>query len=215
MVDLGLLVLRLGLGIMFFAHGLQMALGRLGGPGVKGFAVGLAKMGFVNPLGWSYLACYTVLIGGGHVDFWGGRKSCLGVLVHCFIATAAVTVHISKGFFISQGGFEYNFVIACGCIALILAGPGKFSRDEKVVTQSPCRERKIHPSFKRGAANQRDAFRASCILKPGGGDRGAFHRREGEALVVLREKRNSCAKDLPFTVDAPSLVYIPPHTRIT
>lgn len=126
MIDLGLLVLRLGLGIMFFAHGLQMGLGKLGGPGVEGFSRMLAGMGFTPAIFWSSLAGYTALIGGlclilGVLP----RSASLALLI--FISVAAVKVHLAKGFFLQNGGYEYNFVIACGCIALILLGAGKIS----------------------------------------------------------------------------------------
>jgi DoxX. len=38
MSDLAILVLRLALGIMFAAHGMQVAFGSFGGPGIKGFS---------------------------------------------------------------------------------------------------------------------------------------------------------------------------------
>ena len=44
-----------------------------------------------------------------------------------FIVVAALKVHWVKGFFMQSGGFEYNFVIACGCLAPMLLGAGKFS----------------------------------------------------------------------------------------
>jgi len=131
MIDAGILVLRLGLGFMFFAHGLQIALGRLGGPGVNGFAGFLSKLGFLHPVAWAYVAGYTVLIGGLMVMF-GVAVRIASVFLLIFITTAAVSVHLSKGFFITAGGFEYNFIIACACVTLILAGPGKFSVVKKL-----------------------------------------------------------------------------------
>ena len=125
MLDLGILVLRLGLGIMFMAHGLQMAFGLFGGPGVKGFSGMLSGLGFVPAIFWSYVASYTVLLGGLFLIV-GIQTRPVAVLLLIFILTAGIKVHLSKGFFITNGGFEYTFVIAAACLALILLGPGKF-----------------------------------------------------------------------------------------
>ena len=126
MIDIALLVLRLGLGVMFLAHGLQIALGKLGGPGVTNFSGMLAKMGFVPALAWAYVAGYTLLIGSIMVlAGFATRIASLFLLI--FITVALVKVHLVKGFFLQGGGYEYNFVIASICIALLLAGPGKYS----------------------------------------------------------------------------------------
>ncbi len=126
MIDLAILILRVGLGIMFFAHGLQMALGKFGGPGVGGFAKMLSSLGFAPAMMWSYIACYTVLIGGGFLIL-GILTRVSSFLLLIFIAVASLKVHLSKGFFIQTGGFEYTFIIACICITLIILGGGKFS----------------------------------------------------------------------------------------
>lgn len=126
MIDIALLVLRLGLGTMFFAHGLQLALGKFGGPGAIGFAKALESMGFVPAIFWSYLAGYATLIGGLFLIL-GVSPRLSGFSLLIFITVAAYKVHLSKGFFLQGGGFEYNFVIACVCIALIIAGAGKYS----------------------------------------------------------------------------------------
>lgn len=126
MLDWGILVLRLGIGIMFVAHGLQMAFGLFGGPGVKGFSGMLSGLGFFPALFWSYLASYTVLIG-GLLLIIGVQTRPAAVLLLIFILTAGVKVHLSKGFFLSNGGIEYTFVIAMACISVILLGPGRFS----------------------------------------------------------------------------------------
>lgn len=125
MVDWGILVLRLGLGIMFVAHGLRMAFGWFSGSGIQGFASILSRMGFVPAQFWSFIASYTVLIG-GLLLIAGIQIRLAATLLLIFIITAAVKVHLSKGFFINNGGFEYTFIIAIICIALILVGPGKF-----------------------------------------------------------------------------------------
>jgi putative oxidoreductase len=124
MLDWGILVLRLGLGIMFIAHGLQMAFGLFGGPGVKGFAGMLSGLGFVPAIFWSYVASYTVLLGGLFLIVGIQTRPAASLLL-IFILTAGIKVHLSKGFFLANGGFEYTFVIAAACLALILLGPGK------------------------------------------------------------------------------------------
>jgi len=126
MVDLGILILRLGIGIMFLAHGLQMAFGLFGGPGVKGFSEMLAGLGFVPPMLWAVIACYTVFIG-GILLILGIQTRISAVFLLIFILTAGIRVHLHKGFFLSNGGYEYTFVIAAGCLALILMGAGKFT----------------------------------------------------------------------------------------
>ncbi len=48
-----------------------------------------------------------------------------------FIIIAAWKVHLAKGFFLMSGGFEYNFVIASVCLALVIMGAGKFALTKK------------------------------------------------------------------------------------
>ena len=131
MVDLGILVLRLGLGIMFTAHGLQFAFGMFGGPGVAGFANNLTKMGFSPAIFWSCLAAYSTLIGGACLIL-GLLTRVATIPLIIFMLVAVLKVHISKGFFITNGGFEYNFVVILALIALLLLGAGKFSLSSKL-----------------------------------------------------------------------------------
>ncbi len=130
MVDLASLILRLGLGLMFFAHGLQMALGKLGGPGVQGFAKMLNGLGFSPSLFWSYLASYSVLIGGLCLIL-GIFSRLAAIPLIIFILVAAVKVHLSKGFFLGSGGYEYNFIILCALLAVLVLGTGKFGITKK------------------------------------------------------------------------------------
>jgi putative oxidoreductase len=42
---------------------------------------------------------------------------------------AIVTVHLKKGFFGQNGGYEYNLVLAVAALALAFTGPGSISLD--------------------------------------------------------------------------------------
>ncbi len=126
MADIGILILRLGLGIMFAAHGLQKAFGLFSGPGIKAFSEMLSGLGFSPALFWAYIAGYTELIGGVFLIL-GIAVRGSSFLLFILIAVAAIKVHIGKGFFLSSGGFEYTFIIACICLALVILGGGKFS----------------------------------------------------------------------------------------
>ncbi len=124
-MDLASLILRLSLGIMFIAHGLQMCFGLFSGPGVNGFSKMLSGLGFSPPLFWSYLASYTVLIGGLFlVAGFCTRIASISLII--FMLVAVIKVHISKGFFSMNGGYEYNFIVICALLALIVLGAGKF-----------------------------------------------------------------------------------------
>lgn len=125
MINWGLLVLRLGLGTVFAAHGLQKVFGLFGGPGIKGFSDFLSSLKFVPATFWAYTAAFAELLGGLCIILGFLTRPAAAVLF-ILITVAAVKVHIAKGFFLAQGGFEYTLLIACVCICLMLLGAGEF-----------------------------------------------------------------------------------------
>jgi putative oxidoreductase len=130
MMELASLILRLGLGVMFMAHGLQKTFGLFGGPGMDGFSKMLAGLGFSPATFWAYLAAYVELLGGlALITGLSTRISSLLLLILIVVATAKV--HLAKGFFLSNGGFEYNLIIACVCLALMIMGTGKYGINKK------------------------------------------------------------------------------------
>ena len=42
---------------------------------------------------------------------------------------AGLGVHLSKGFWATKGGYEYNLVLLAGAVALAFTGPGRYSAD--------------------------------------------------------------------------------------
>src|SRR6266446_1547304 len=105
-VDLALLVVRVVVGIIFAAHGAQKLFGAFGGPG-------LAAMVQEPPNGMGPLG-YPVTIG----EFFGGLGLIVGFLCRFSAASlivimigAIAMVHAEKGFFLQNGGFEYNLAL--------------------------------------------------------------------------------------------------------
>lgn len=130
-MDWASFVLRLGLGIMFTAHGMQLAFGFFKGPGVSGFSKMLPAIFGLPAVFWSYMASYTCLLGG--LCLIAGFCVRIAVIpLAIFMITAIVLVHWQKGFFMMDGGWEYNFIILCSLAALFILGADKFSITKKL-----------------------------------------------------------------------------------
>jgi putative oxidoreductase len=127
-MDIGLLVLRLAIGLTMAAHGSQKLFGWFGGHGLTGTGGYLESLGFRPGRVQAALA--------GIAEFVGGLLIALGLLtplgsamVIAVMVVAIGTVHLPKGFFVSDGGFEYNLMIAASSAALAFTGPGGYSLD--------------------------------------------------------------------------------------
>ena len=126
-VDLALLVLRIVLGIIMMAHGLQKMGVVPGGAATIGEQIDtFAKMGFPAWLG--YLAIIAEAAGGlGVLIGLFGRLAAFGIAVDLFVAI--VKVHISNGLFTANGGFEFPLALFSIAAALMFTGMGKVSID--------------------------------------------------------------------------------------
>lgn len=122
--DIGALVLRVALGLVFFMHGYQKIF-TMGIDGVTGFLGGL---GFPMPMVFAYILAYGELIAGamliaGLLTHWAAKYAVVVSIVAFF------TVHMSKGFFMSNGGYEFIMLIGAASVAVMIAGAGKYSVD--------------------------------------------------------------------------------------
>ena len=128
------LILRLTLGIVMLAHGLQQTLGWFGG---KGFAVKMAYYtgpSYHVPWIFSFLGILTISVGSVLliIGLWG---RIMAFLEGVFLLAALFTTHISNGFFmnwegIKHGeGFEYHILAIGIAIAIIIYGSGWLSLD--------------------------------------------------------------------------------------
>jgi putative oxidoreductase len=125
--DVGLLVLRAGLGGALFAHGAQKLFGWFGGGGLAGTAAMFDQIGF-KPGKANAVAAGLGEAGGGALLALGLATPAAGAAVAGTMAVAA-SMHVPQGFFSNNGGLEYPAVLGVSAAALALTGPGELSLD--------------------------------------------------------------------------------------
>ncbi len=119
-------ILRLCLGVIFVAHGLQKVFGLFGGPGIEGFSKMITGIGANPALFWAWAVAIVELLGGIFLIL-GVLPRLSAAAIGVVMIVAIITIHGAKGFFMSGGGFEYQLLILAACLSLALTGAGKFS----------------------------------------------------------------------------------------
>ncbi len=129
--DLALLVLRLGVGLTFAAHGAQKIFGWWGGPGLSAWKGAIAHMGF-RPV--TLFAAVSALaeLGGGLFLAAGLFTPIAGAVLIGQSVVIIGHVHWPKGFFNTKGGYEFPLVLALGAVALTLIEAGAWSVDATI-----------------------------------------------------------------------------------
>lgn len=136
--DHGLLIIRIGIGVMFMFHGYPKI---AGGPQFwekLGMTMGYLGLGFW-PTFWGFMS--------GFAEFFGGVALILGLffrpitimmLINMIVAT---TMHFSTG----EGMMAASHAIEDGIMFLGLAivGPGKYAIDEKLIPLLKCETAKL------------------------------------------------------------------------
>ena len=138
--DIATAILRLVLGVVFFAHGAQKMLGWFGGYGFSG------TMGFFTgtmhiPVPLAFLAIAAEFFGGlGLILGFLTRIAAFGIAVNMVVAIA--TVHGPFEFFMNWSGgqkgegFEYHLLVLAITAFLMIRGAGAFSIDRAIATAS-------------------------------------------------------------------------------
>jgi len=134
-------ILRLVLGVVFFAHGAQKMLGWFGGGGFSatmGFFTGMMHI----PAPLAFLAIAAEFFGGlGLIVGLLTRVAALGIGVNMIVAI--VTVHGRFGFFMNWAGtnkgegFEYHLLALAMIVFLLIRGAGAFSIDRALTLAAP------------------------------------------------------------------------------
>jgi len=127
-MSLGLLVLRVVVGLLFFGHGAQKLFGWFGGHGLSGTGQFFESMGFPQGKRQAFMA--------GLFEAGGGLLIALGLVTPVAAAAliavmtvAVIRVHFAKGVWSTDGGYEYNAVLVAVVFALSGVGAGNWSLD--------------------------------------------------------------------------------------
>lgn len=131
--EFSLTILRVVLGVVFFAHGAQKMLGWFGGYGFHG------TMGFFThdmhiPALFAFLAICAEFFGGiGLIVGLLSRIAAFGIAVEMLVAL--LMVHAPNGLFMNWNGdqkgegFEYHLLAIAMCVAIMIMGAGAWSLD--------------------------------------------------------------------------------------
>jgi putative oxidoreductase len=135
-LSLGLLILRLVVGLTVAAHGAQKLFGWWGGPGIAGWAQTVTKLRIRPAAPWAWVAALSEF--GGGLLFALGLLSPLGSLgIAGAMLVAIATVHWANGFWNGKRGYEFNLTLLASVAAIALAGPGTYSLDQALSIHLP------------------------------------------------------------------------------
>jgi putative oxidoreductase len=125
--DLALLAARVGLGIIFIAHGWQ----KFTEYGLDGTAASFEQMGVPLPTASALFAAVVELVGGAAL-LLGLAVPVAGLLLALNMLGALVLVHAGNGVFVGNNGFELVLALAAGALVLAAVGAGRFSLDRLI-----------------------------------------------------------------------------------
>jgi len=127
-MDAALLFVRLVIGLAMAAHGAQKLFGWFGGYGLAGTGGFLEGLGFRPGRVFAFFAGLGEM--GGGLLMALGLAGALGPAIIVMVMLVAIfSVHISKGFFITNGGWELNACYIASAVAVAYVGNGAYSLD--------------------------------------------------------------------------------------
>jgi putative oxidoreductase len=127
--DLAMLVLRVAVGGVVAMHGF-MKLGWVGKGGSPAGTAGFFEnhLGFKPGIFWAWVAILAEGLGGTLLAL-GLFGPFPALAVAADLAVVTITAHVPKGFWSTNGGWEFPLPLAAGALAVGLIGNGRYSLD--------------------------------------------------------------------------------------
>ena len=127
-MKIGRLLLRAAVGGFFIGHGTHKLFGWFGGRGLKETGEVFESMGLKPGIVHASAAGAAETLGGAGV-LLGYRTPLASASIVSVMLTAINRVHLKNGPWATDGGYEYNVVLAAAAVALAESGPGALSLD--------------------------------------------------------------------------------------
>lgn len=128
MINIGLLLIRLVIGVLFIGHGAQKLFGWFGGYGLKGTGGWFESIGMKPGVTMALFAGLAELVG-GLLFALGLLTPLAGIMIAATMLMAIVKVHAPNGLWSTANGYEYNLTLMAVAIGVALIGPGTYALD--------------------------------------------------------------------------------------
>ncbi len=128
--DIGLAILRIGVGLLFIGHGSQKLFGVFNGPGLDGAAGMFQKMGVQQPRSVATAVALTELTGGAGLAL--GLLTPLACGAVAAVMLGAIALAHWPRFWVTEEGIEYPLVNLLIATLFGFAGPGGWSLDAAI-----------------------------------------------------------------------------------
>ncbi|CAI6066793.1 DoxX family protein [Cohnella sp. JJ-181] len=128
MLDTGLLIIRIVVGLLFVGHGAQKLFGMFGGYGPKGTGGWMESIGIKPGVAMAVAAGLMELVGGALFAV-GLLTPVAAALIALAMIGAIVKVHAANGLWATANGYEYPLVLLAIAIGVALTGAGAYSLD--------------------------------------------------------------------------------------
>ncbi|MNO49594.1 putative oxidoreductase MhqP [compost metagenome] len=128
MLSVGILLMRLVIGIAFIGHGAQKLFGWFGGYGPKGTGGWMESIGIKPGVTMAVIAGILELVG-GFMFAAGLLTPVAAVLIAATMLGAIIKVHAPNGFWSTSNGIEFPLTVLVVAVGIALTGPGSISLD--------------------------------------------------------------------------------------
>jgi putative oxidoreductase len=134
-MDIGLLILRVTLGVLIIGHGTQKAFGWFHGPGPEAASKLFDSWGFRPGRAMVYIAATTECVGGLLILLGLATPAAAAILIGTL--TIACVPNLTNGLWATRGGYELALLYCAMAVVVGFTGAGAYSVDHLLGIAQP------------------------------------------------------------------------------